>query len=137
MPDTARRIPYYYTTVPNKAGEGAKLLEVFKKAGVNFRAVHAFPAARKAQVDLFPTDAAALEKAAREGGIKLSAQKTAFWIEGEDRVGALADVLRKLGEAGINVIATDALVSGTRYSAILWVAPQDVSKAASALGAAA
>src|SRR2546430_13028320 len=68
--------------------------------------------------------------------IKLSKPKTAFLFDGDDRVGALADTMAKLGAAKINVTAVSAVCAGMgRYGAILWVKPRDVNKAAAALGA--
>jgi hypothetical protein len=58
-------------------------------------------------------------------------------LDGDDRVGALAGVLARLGAAKINVTAVTGVCSGVgRYGAILWVKPKDVEKAASTLGAA-
>src|SRR5436853_543846 len=51
MADTIRRVSYYYTTIPDKPGEGRRLLDALRSAGVNLLALHAFPSARKAQVD--------------------------------------------------------------------------------------
>jgi len=62
---------------------------------VNLLAFHAFPSARKAQVDFVPSDAAVFT-AARRRKIKLSKPKTAFLIDGEDRMGALAGILARL-----------------------------------------
>jgi predicted amino acid-binding ACT domain protein len=57
-------------------------------------------------------------------------------IQGDDRVGALADTMQKLGEAKINVTAIQAVTAGMgRYGAIFWVKPRDAAKAAKALGA--
>ena len=59
-----------------------------------------------------------------------------FLIEGDDRVGAMAQLLARLGAAGINVTATSATRTGMgRYGALLWVKPRDVKKAAEVLGA--
>jgi hypothetical protein len=129
-------VSYYYTTIPDKPGEGVRLLEVLKRAGVNLLAVHAFPSARKAQVDFVPSDAALLTAAAKGAKIKLSKPKTAFLLDGEDRVGALAGVLGRLGAAKINVTAVTGVCAGMgRFGAILWVKPRDVNKAATTLGA--
>jgi hypothetical protein len=136
MADTIRKVSYYYTTISDKPGEGARLLEVLRRGGVNLLAVHAFPSARKAQVDFVPSDAALLTAAAQGAKIKLSKPKTAFLLDGEDRVGALASVLGRLGAAKINVTAVTGVCSGMgRYGAILWVKPRDVNKAATTLGA--
>jgi prephenate dehydratase len=136
MAETIRKVSYYYTTIPDKPGEGARLLEALRGAGVNLLAFHAFPSARKAQVDFVPADAAAFTAAAKSAKIRLSRPKTAFLVEGDDRVGALAEVLGKLAGARINVTAVTALCAGMgRYGAILWVKPRDAGKAAAALGA--
>jgi hypothetical protein len=136
MADTVRKVSYCYTTAPDKPGEGARVLGVLKAARVNLLAFHAFPSARKAQLDFVATDGTALAAAAQAAKIKLSKPKTAFLVEGDDRVGALADTMAKLGAAKINVTAVSAVCSGMgRYGAILWVKPRDVNKAATTLGA--
>lgn len=66
----------------------------------------------------------------------LSEAKRAFLIQGDDRVGAVADTTAKLAEASINVTAASATgVGASRYGMILWVAPADSERAAGALGA--
>jgi hypothetical protein len=136
MPDTIRKADYYYFTAPDKAGEGARIFGALRAAGVNLLAVHAFPSARKSQIDVVPADAVAFLAAAKSAGLKLSKPKTVFLIEGDDRVGALAPTLARLGAAGINVIAVSAIRTGSgRYGALLWVKPRDVMKAAETLGA--
>ncbi|HEX9283834.1 MAG TPA: hypothetical protein VF882_08595 [Gemmatimonadales bacterium] len=136
MADTIRKVSYYYTTAPDKPGEGARLLQVLRTAGVNLLAFHAFPSARKSQADFVPADATALIAAAKGAKIKLSKPKTAFLLDGDDRVGALASTMAKLGAAKINVTAISAVCAGMgRYGAIFWVKPRDVAKAAAALGA--
>jgi hypothetical protein len=134
--DTIRVADYYYVTVADRPGEGARVVQTLKDAGVNLVALHAFPEGRRAQIDFFPSDAAALRAAARKAGWKLVGPRRAFVIEGEDRVGALVDVFTKLAEAKINITATDAIATGGRYAAIVWVQARDVNKAKKVLGAA-
>ena len=136
MAETIRKVDYYYTTAPNKPGEGARVLGLLRDAGVNLLAFTGFPSGRRSQLDFVPADAAALVAACRAAKVKLSPRKTAFLIDGEDRVGAAADIMGKLGAAKINVTAIDAVCTGGgRYGAILWVKPRDVDKAARVLGA--
>ena len=136
MPDMIRQTDYFYTMAPDKPGEGARLLRVFRDAGVNLLAFSAFPSQRKSQVDFVPADSAAFLSAAKAAKIRLKPRKTVFLIEGEDRVGAIEGILRRLGEARINVTAIDAVCAGDgRYGAILWVAARDYTKAATLLGA--
>ncbi len=136
MPDTVRRVQYFYTEVPDKPGEGAKLLNALKEAGVNLLAYSGFPKGRRAQLDFIPADVAAFRTAARKAKLPLVGPKTGFLIQGADRPGAVAELIAKLAEAKINVTACDAVAAGEgRYGAILWVKPQDVQKAARVLGA--
>lgn len=81
-----------------------------------------FPSGRRAQLDLIPEDSAALKRAAKKLGLTLSARKTGFLVQGEDRVGAMSDLLDRLATAKINITAVDAVTSGDgRFGAILWV----------------
>jgi hypothetical protein len=136
MADKTRRIEYYYATVPDRPGEGKKVLSALKESKVNLLAYLGFPSGEgKAQLDLIPEDPAALKKAAEKAGIKLSALKKAFFIQGDDRSGAVADAVAKLADANINVKSASAAVAGNKYGLVIWVRPADYEKAARALGA--
>ena len=137
MAEKIRKVDYFYIEIPDKPGEGAKVLAAVRDAGINLLGFTAFPRGRwGAQIDFIPEDAAAFKTAARKAGLKLSAKKTGFLIQGEDRPGAFADIMRKLAAVNVNVTASDAVCAGEgRYGAMLWVKPADVRKAARALGA--
>ena len=129
MADTIRKVAYYKVEVPNRPGEGVRLLEALRDAGVNLLAFTGFPYGRKAQIDFIPEDEAAFKKAAMGAGLKVGAKKSCFLVQGEDRVGAVADILSILAAAKINVTAVDAIVAGGgRYGVILWVKSEAVSK---------
>jgi hypothetical protein len=137
MADTARRVEYYYVTVPDTAGEGDRILSALRDGGVNLLAYLGFPlGGGKSQLDLVPEDPDALKEAAARAGITLSEAKRALLVQGDDRVGAVADATAKLAAANINVTAAAATGAGEgRYGMILWVAPADFEQAAGALGA--
>lgn len=137
MADTVRKIVYFKVYTPNKTGAGARVLGALREAGVNLLAFTGFPlGGGRAQMDFFPENAAAFQRAAKKLGIKIAGKKTGFLVQGEDRVGAVAEYLEKLAGAKINMIAADALSAGEkRFGAVLWVKSKDVSKAAKAIGA--
>jgi hypothetical protein len=136
MADTVRIVDYFYISAPNKAGEGARALTTLKDAGVNLLAFSGFPQGRRAQMDFIPVDPAAFKQATKKAKWKVVGPKRGFLVQGDDRVGAVADLLERLGSAKINVTAIDAVsVTEGRYGAIFWVAPKDVKKAATLLGA--
>jgi hypothetical protein len=135
MAETTRLVDYYYVQVAQKAGEGAKVLRALKDAGVNLLGFSGFPEGRKAQMDFIAADAAALKGVAKANKWKLVGPKRGFLIQGDDRVGAVADIVGKLADAKIDVIALDAICADGRYGCLCWVAPRDVKKAAQVLGA--
>ena len=136
MPDTIRVADYFYLTVPDKPGEGARVLNVLKDAGVNLLAFSGFPEGRRTQLDVFPADPAAFKQAAKKAKWKVVGPKRGFLLRDDDRVGAVAELLERLGNAKINVTAIDAVSVDGQYGAIFWVAPKDVKKTATLLGAA-
>jgi hypothetical protein len=137
MADTVRKVQYFYIMAPDKPGEGARALATLRDAGVNLIAFSGFPAGKRAQLDFVPEDAAAFRAAAKRAKWKVTGPKVAFVVEGEDRRGAVADLLGRLADANINVTATDAVCAGAgRYGVLFWVKPRDVSRAAKVLGAA-
>ena len=130
------RIEYYYTVVPNRVGAGAKVFNELKAQNVDLRAFNGFPlSAQRSQLDLVPSSGNALVSAAQKEGIKLVGPKVAFRVLEWEHLGAVADMLSKLGQAGVNVTAMQAIDTGDwRYGAILWVKQSDIGKAAQALG---
>jgi hypothetical protein len=138
MADEMRGVEYYYVTVSDEPGEGQRILSALKDSGVNLLAFLGFPlGGGRSQIDLVPDDPESLRRAAEQAGIGLSEAKQAFLIQGDDRVGAVADTTAKLAEANINLTAASAVGAGSgRYGMILWVAPADYQRAADVLGAA-
>ncbi len=137
MADTVRTVEYYYVTTPDAPGEGQKILSALEESGVNLLAFLGFPAGGgESQLDLVPEDAQSLKDAAEQAGVTLSEAKRAFLIQGDDRVGAVADTMAKLAEANVNLTATAATAAGSgRFGMIVWVPPGDYERAAEALGA--
>lgn len=134
MAETVRRVDYFYLEAPHRVGEGAKILRALKDAGVNLIAFSGFPSGRRAQLDFFPADAAAFRRVAKANRWKPVGPKRGFLIQGDDRIGAVADIVGRLADANINVIAIDAVSVDERYGALCWVAPRDFKKASQVLG---
>lgn len=136
MATTIRKTAYFSMKTPNRAGQGARLLNGLAAHGVNLLAFTGFPSAGGAQVDFIPYDAAKFSRAARKLGMKTSPRKTVFLVQGADKTGAIAAICGKLAKAGINMVAMDAVAAaGGRYGAIFWVRPRDVARASRVLHA--
>ena len=131
-----RKADYYTTKVSQRPGAGAKLLAALKAAGVNLLAFTGFPTGGGAQVDFIPYDIAKFTRAARKLGLKVGKRKTVFLAQGSDKAGAIAGICSKLAQAGINMVAMDAVAAGGgRFGAIFWVKPRDVARASRLLRA--
>ncbi len=137
MPDRVKKVSYCYPIVPNRAGQGARILGEITRAGINLLACSGFPAGGgRSQLDLVVDEVGPLRRVARQNGWRLSKIKKGFLVQGSDRVGAVHRHLQKLADARINVTAADAIAAGQgRYGMILWVKPRDYARAARALGA--
>ena len=136
MADAIRTVQYGYITVPDKAGEGARILSALKSAGVDLLAYLGFPEGRgKAQIDLVAEDMAAVKAVAKANKWKMSPVKKAFLVQGDDRIGACADVIGRLAGAKISITAAEGISAGAgRWGMILWVDSRAYAKAAKTLG---
>ena len=136
MTDVIRKASYFAMDVADKPGEASMVLTVLSQAGVNLMAFSGFPRGRRAQLDFIPEDVELFRKALSLARLKVQAKKTGLLVQGDDRPGAVAEVLQKLADANINVTAVDGVsAGGGRWGAILWVKPQSVNKAAKVLQA--
>ena len=131
------KVGYVDVKVPNRAGTAANVLGALAQAKINLLAFTGFPdKGGKSQVDLVTKDLAGVRRVAKKNGWKLSAVKRGFVIQGQDRVGAVHQQVRKLARKRINMTAVDAVSAGKgRFGMILWVKPKDYARAARALGA--
>ena len=136
MATSVRKTAYFSMRIPNRAGQGARLLSALAAHGVNLLGFTGFPNAGGAQVDFVPHNASKFTIAARKLGMKVSKRKTVFLAQGTDKAGACAAICSKLAKAGINMVAMDAVTAGQgRFGAIFWVKQRDVAWASRVLRA--
>jgi prephenate dehydratase len=96
--------------VPNKPGEAARVLGALAAADVNLLAFSGFPSGRKSQLDFVPENVAVFKNAVKAAKVKIRPQKFGFLVQGEDRKGAVAELLKPLAEKKINITAVDAVI---------------------------
>jgi hypothetical protein len=137
MPAHIRRVEYYYAMVKDQPGEGHRLLSALASAGVDLLAFNAVPmGGETTQLVLFPADPGSLVAAARGAGLGLTGPQHAFFITGDDQLGAFARIHGRFAEARINVVAANGVTDGRGgFGYIVYVRPEDYDRAAGVLEA--
>ena len=137
MAARTKKVNYCYMKVPSRAGQGAKVLAALNDAGVDLLMYSGFPiGGGKAQLDFVTDDMGGLRRVARREGWRLSKNKKAFLIRGDDTPGAVYRIVDRLAKAGVNITAAQAVAAGRKqFGMILWVNQKMYRKAARALNA--
>lgn len=136
MPVTVRRVDYYYASVEDVPGAAYKMLARLAGEGVSLVAFSAVPMGPEhTQLQLFADDPDRLAEAASDADICLVGPQRAFLIQGDDHLGALADLHRTLADQGVNVYASSGVTDGRGgYGYLLYVRAEQYDRAAGVLG---
>ena len=137
MATTVRRCSYYYATVQDQPGEGFRLFTRLAEMGVDLVAFTGVPVGPlRTQFTLFPSDPAKLRSAAEHMRMTLDGPYEALLAQGDDELGALADLHHMLSDAGVNVYASSGASDGKgAFGYVIYVKPEQMDQAAEALGA--
>ena len=137
MTDTVRSVEYYYVIVEDKPGEAYAFLKTLEGAEVNILAFNVIPLGMgKTEMVLFPEDTERMAKVAEQVGVMLRGPHRAFLIQGDDELGALVDLHRKLADAKVNVLSSNGITDGhSGFGYVVYVRNDDFDVAAAVLGA--
>jgi hypothetical protein len=135
MAFTIRRVDYFYITVADRPGAGYRLLAQLAELGVNLLAFTAVPIGpMRAQLTLFPADTVRFMSAAQRASLALDGPHGALLVQGDDALGALAEVHERLADAGVNVYAASGVSDGRGgYGYVVYVRPDEYDRASNAL----
>ena len=130
-----RKVDYYYTSVEDQPGEAYKLLKQLADIGVNLLAFTAIPVGpMRTQFTLFPEDSNNLIKAARNAGFTIDGPNPALLVQGDDELGALTEIHKRLYRANVNVYASNGVTDGRgSFGYVLYIKPEEISTALAAL----
>ena len=136
MTTQVSRVQYFYCSVRDRPGEAYGLLSRLAASGVNLLAFNAIPMGNEqTQLVLFPEDPQSLARVAEEEGLQLDGPQYAILMRGDDELGALAEIHRKLADAKVNVSASSGITDEDgRYGYVVYLAADDFSRATAALG---
>lgn len=139
MPVSVHRVRYYYATVEEIPGQTYAILSQLAACGIDLLAFTAAPVGPKhVQWSLFPSNIKEFEDVAHDIGLPVSVVQDALLVQGDDRLGALADLHERLSRANVEVYATSGVTTGNeRFGYVIYVKPDEIDRAAEAIGAQA
>jgi hypothetical protein len=132
---TIRSVEYYYANVRDELGAAYRFLSQLAELGVDLLAFTAVPSGPAlAQFTLVPTDARKLLAQATAVGLPLDGPYHAFLVQGDDELGALANVHEQLVRAGIDIFASSGVSDGRgAFGYLVYVREDQFEKAAAAI----
>ncbi|MCI0442350.1 hypothetical protein L0152_03915 [bacterium] len=135
MSRIVRNIEYFYTTLSPKAGEAPELLENLASMGVNFVGLTVVPIGPDSvQITFFPEDTLLLQAVAKQIGLVIDGPHRAVLVQGDDVIGALAGIYKRVRQEEIQLYASNAVTDGKgHYGCILYLRGEDAGRAAQSL----
>ena len=112
----------------DKPGALADLGDATAGADINIEGMCATTAGGKGEIHILVEDADATRKALEGAGMEVSGEREVLVVELEDRPGTMAEVARKLGDAGINVELAYTTFGGVKV--VIGVADVEAATAA-------
>ena len=104
---------YYRATIPVGPEDAYEFLTVLAELGVNLQAFTAVPSGPDhVQLTLFSEDPSRLGAESRRAGLALDGPHPAILVRGDDELGALAKVHRRLADASIAIYASSGMAAG-------------------------
>ena len=130
-----RRVQYYTANVTDRIGSAYEVLSELAKSDTNLLAFSCIPVGpSNLQVTLFPDNAEELERRSGKMGMALMPPQHAFLIQGDDKIGVLADLHRRLYDAQIDVYAANGVTDASgQFGYLIYVRPDDYERAAGIL----
>lgn len=131
------RIEMWAGTIEDRAGGAADKLEALAKAGVNLEFVFARRTPEQPGKGILfaaPIKGKKAVKAAQETGLAKSETVCALKVEGTDKAGVTAQIVRALANAGISIRGLSAACVGSKFVAYLALdSAEDAARASGSL----
>ena len=111
-----RTVEYFYTRVEDEAGKAYELLARLASEEISLLAFSAVPfGPNRVELTIFPDQSAMLVALAKKLGWTLTGPYHACLIQGDDQLGALADIQKKLIDAGVSIYASSGVTDGNGH----------------------
>jgi hypothetical protein len=132
---SVRTLEYFYIRVADEPGKAYELLAKLAAEEINLLAFSAVPYGHgHVELTVFPDSSARLIRVADMLRWSLTGPQHACLIQGDDHLGALAEIQKKLLDAGVSIYASSGITDGTgHYGYVIYFKEGDHIAATAAL----
>ncbi len=134
---TVRNAEYFYIRIEDSPEKAYELLAQLASAEVSLLAFSAVPfGPDHVELTIFPDRSDTFIQLAKKLGWVAAGPQHAFLVQGDDHLGALADIQRMLLEAHVEIYASSGVTDGSgHFGYLIYFKDEDHERAARALGA--
>ena len=134
---SVRNVEYFYIRVENEAAKAYELLATLASEDINLLAFSAVPfGANHVELTIFPDQSANFLRLAAKFGWSVTGPQHAVLIQGDDHLGALAEIQRTLLRAGVRIYASTGITDGDgHFGYVIYLREGDHLAAAKTLSA--
>ena len=135
MTFSVRTVEYFYTRVEEGPSRAYNFLARLASEEINLLAFNAVPfGPNHVELTIFPDRSDELQRVAEKLGWTLIGPQHACLVQGDDHLGALAEIHRRLLDTGVSIYASTGVTDGEgHYGYVIYVKEEDHQAAARAL----
>jgi hypothetical protein len=135
MTFSVRTVEYFYTRVEEEPSRAYNFLARLASEEINLLAFSAVPfGPNHIELTIFPDRSDELQRVAEKLGWTLIGPEHACLVQGDDHLGALAEIHRRLLDTGVSIFASTGVTDGEgHYGYVIYVKEEDHQAAARAL----
>ena len=132
-----RNVEYFYLRVHDVAEKAYEILAQLASEEVSILAFSAVPyGPNHVELTIFPDRPENFVRAAENLGWTVTGPQHACLVQGDDRLGALAEIHQALLNAGVNIYASSGVTDGGgHFGYVIYFKEEDHQRVARALGA--
>jgi hypothetical protein len=135
MTFSVRTVEYFYTRVEEEPSRAYNFLARLASEEINLLAFSAVPfGPNLIELTIFPDRSDELQRVAEKLGWTLIGPQHACLVQGDDHLGALAEIHHRLLDTGVSIFASTGVTDGEgHYGYVIYVKEEDHQAAARAL----
>jgi hypothetical protein len=133
---SVRTIQYFNTRIQDRPGKAYEILAQLASEEINVLAFSAVPyGTGQVELTIFPDQVDNFLHLAQTLGWTVTGPQHACLVQGDDHLGALAEIQKKLEDAGVHIYASSGVTDGQgHYGYVIYFKEGDHQAAAKALG---